>query len=192
MKKLTILVALLLCVTIGGVYAAWVYPGQSLGSLADVPAAKEMVDATFEGASGAYSIESNTMHIAIDDTNGDHEAELVFTGALVIKFTADDHIDPADLQKALSAVITVTGVNLDAAVYGEEDIFTLDSTYKLVLDPENDWQADGNVYTYTYAASNLAGAISIGEFTLHTYTEYKAFSAEQVKATFKVQVNPGA
>ena len=189
MKKLTILVALLLCVTIGGVYAAWVYPGQSLGSLSDVPAPKEMVDATFEGASGAYSIEANTLHIAIDGDSG-HKAYLDFTGSLVIKFTADDHIDPTDLQKALSAVITVTAVDINSAVYDSTQIFTLDDTYELVLD-ESDWSQSGLVYTYTFDASNLANAISIGDFTLHTYTEYQAFSAEQVKTTFKVQVTPG-
>lgn len=60
MKKLSALIALLLCVTVGGVYATWTYVSDS----ADVyDASKEILveleDATTTGAAGTFTITSN-------------------------------------------------------------------------------------------------------------------------------------
>ena len=65
MKKLSILVALILCVTIGGVYATWVYPGNDIGRL-EAPVSNNMGDVTFSGSMGTYSLVSNDMALIIN------------------------------------------------------------------------------------------------------------------------------
>ena len=84
MKKLSILIALLLCVTISGVYATWTYVNEST-DIFDVSKEilVELEDATTDGAAGTFSITTN-LGLLIDQKEygvGEknlHEAELEY------------------------------------------------------------------------------------------------------------------
>jgi len=87
MKKLTLLVALILCVTIGGVYAAWTYTGNTMGT-ASRSLSHGMATATTEGNVGLYKIEHNDIDIKIDQTAPEnYTAKLVITGSVTVSFT---------------------------------------------------------------------------------------------------------
>ena len=58
MKKLSLLVALLLIATIGGVYATWTYVGNDQIHTFS-PKGVIMEDVEIEGTVGSYTIESN-------------------------------------------------------------------------------------------------------------------------------------
>ena len=77
MRKLGLLIAMFLCVTIGGVYATWSYAGSNDIVDAYAEAKVTITDAIVEGASGIYKIETNLV-LKVDDTNNDHVAELIF------------------------------------------------------------------------------------------------------------------
>lgn len=79
MKKLSILIALLLCVTISGVYAAWSFADTSI----DIVDKKHetlvtLTDVTSTSAAGTFTINSNLVLTIDQKAEGDHTAVLVF------------------------------------------------------------------------------------------------------------------
>ncbi|MBQ2819901.1 MAG: hypothetical protein IJF14_05945 [Clostridia bacterium] len=83
MKKLSLLIALLICVTIGGVYATWTYTSASADI---VDGTKEVVielaGATTTGAAGEFTVTSNLKltldQITLSNGSTNHEAQLVY------------------------------------------------------------------------------------------------------------------
>ena len=59
MKKISVLIALILCVTIGGVYAAWIYTGSTV-SVAERTVSHGMATATTEGDVGILKVVCNS------------------------------------------------------------------------------------------------------------------------------------
>ena len=78
MKKLSVLLLLMLCVTISGVYAVWTY--SLTNDIADgfAEAKVTIADAEFVGSNGTYAVTSNLV-LTVDQANDDHEAALVFS-----------------------------------------------------------------------------------------------------------------
>ena len=99
MKKLSVLLALLLCITIGGVYATWSYAGTDDIADAFAEAKVTITDAELTGANGTYKIESN-LTLSVDQANDEHEAKLVYGSNnsdepyIKITFTAADYASP--------------------------------------------------------------------------------------------------
>lgn len=80
MKRFTLFIALLLCLTITGVYATWMYAGVE-SDVADVQHIMQVAleDYDFDGASGTFYISSNLgLKIDQDTTKTDHSAKLVY------------------------------------------------------------------------------------------------------------------
>ena len=193
MKKLTILVALLMCVTIGGVYATWTYSNSTITPLTGVSAPKEMGEVEFLGSSGAYHTDSNTLKLVVEPKDGTLDTMLTFTGKLVIKFTPSGDISSTPLSKALNAVITITGIDLESTKHDDKQIYTLDPDFKIQLN-SGSWtgpDSNGN-YFYTLEASALATAISMEEFNLGSYDEFLDFQTKQASALFKININPAS
>lgn len=78
MKKLSLLVALALLITVGGVYATWSYAGTNDIADAYTEAKVIMAGVDLTGANGTYKVESNLV-LTVDQANEDHEAKLVFS-----------------------------------------------------------------------------------------------------------------
>lgn len=196
MKKLTILVALLLCVTIGGVYATWIYAGDSILSQTD-PFANKMGDVDTEMSAGSYHFTNNSIAIVVEPNNNtDHLTTLTWSGSVTLRFEANSSISAAPLQKALNAVITIEAVDLVNGVYddgtGSKQIYTLNDTFKIQLDDSKWTQESEYVYTYEINAADLAGAVTMESFHLPTYDDYKLFKVAQDVVKFKFRVNAGA
>ncbi len=107
-KALSALIVLILCTTIGSVYAAWSYAGTD--DIADVFSESKVTitDVELQGANGIFTITSNLV-LEIDQRDSDHYAKLVFKSNdgqaihLTVKFTPAANA-PDDIKKnAVSA-----------------------------------------------------------------------------------------
>ena len=103
MKKLSLLIALILCVTIGGVYATWSYATTTSAGLEFTEYASITAVAN-NTKKGSMTLTTEPMYI-IDDTNADWVAEPTITNP-VIRF------DPAQSSEVtaikMKCVITIT------------------------------------------------------------------------------------
>ena len=193
MKKLTVLVALLLCITIGGVYDTWIFAGDTILSQTD-PFINKMGDVDTSTSAGSYHFVNNTVNLVVEPENADsYKATITWTGDVTLRFAANDTISADPLDRALNATVIIEAVDITGATYGGTQIYTLNNAFKIQL-AEDSWTHDEatNTYSYKITAAALADAVSIGDFTLDTYDEYRAFKLAQDVVKFKFRVNPAA
>ena len=191
MRKLSILVALILCVTIGGVYATWMYPGNDIGQVIQ-PVSNVMAETDFTGSFGTYHTVENTLKLIIDqESSTSHNTVLKYEGKLVVTFTPHASISDAQLAAALGATVSVTCADIDSAVYGTDNkkIWELNENkfYNLT---EADWgdPVEG-VYTCTIDCTDLNEIITMANtFNLPTIDDYNAFQQVQKLAVFRVKI----
>lgn len=195
MKKLSALIALFLCVTIGGVYATWTYAGTKDITDGFAEAKVTITDAVSSGANGTYTVTSNLV-LSIDDDNGDHNAELVFgandgqTPFIKVVFTPAPHATKEIKDNAVPTEIYFT-TTTDMKYWSNTDtertnelnkvnIFKFTNPGNGTLDNEITWspkQADGTFF-YTMDLATIQGQIALTEaFFLDTKTEHDNFRA---------------
>ena len=199
MKKLSLLMAICLLVTVGGVYATWVYKMDTVASQ-KTSLTHEMEIIQSGGAAGYYAFGTNTMVLKIDakasatDPSDIHTTDLKYNGSVTIIFNAEETAAAADIAKALNATISITAEDLAAAVYDSTPIWTVDTDAKITL-TQSDWTQDGYTYSYTLNCAALADADMVKlstDFELHNPDAYYAFQTAQSHAVFRVQVAPAA
>ena len=192
MKKLTLLIAFLLCVTVSGVYAAWTYAGTNDIADAFAEAKVTIADVELTGANGTYKIESNLV-LLIDQANENHEAELkfqsnneqpiflkvTFTPATNAPQTIKDNAVPSELYFTLT---TPMKYSMDAngnysATGTPTDIFKFSNPGNGILDNTFTWTKQGDgTFTYTLDVDDLKTMIQLNEiFVLDTKAEHDAF-----------------
>lgn len=193
MKKLSLLISLLMCVTIGGVYAVWSYAGTN--DIADgfAEAKVTIADAELTGANGTYAITSNLV-LTVDQANDEHEAILVFASNnsdpniyLTVTFTPSanapqtikDNAVPSELYFTTS---TEMKYKMDAdgnysATGTAKDIFTFPSHDN--FNPNVTWTKQSNgTFTYTLNQAQLETMITLSQtFVLDIKAEHDAFRA---------------
>ena len=194
MKKLSLLILLMLCITISGVYAAWTYAGTN--DIADVytEAKVTIADVELQGANGTYHISSNLV-LTVDQANENHEAKLVFasnnTEAIFLKVTftpaanAPQNIkENAVPTEIYYTVTTPMQSKMDAeGNYSESgtptDIFTFSNISDDELNHLIAWTEEGDgTFSYTMNETDLKAAISLSQtFVLDTKAEHDAFGA---------------
>ena len=123
MKKLTVIIALMLVVTIGGVYATWNY------AQGEVLAVDEYLDGTttritekvIDTAKGKIAIDDSNFSIVIDDANNDKQAELVVSGSIQVTFTPSDGADETVTASGIPLQFTISHTGM---VHDGQPIFT--------------------------------------------------------------------
>lgn len=193
MKKLSILVALILCVTIGGVYATWLYPGNQLTTY-DIRVTQTMAPAELEGSYGSYNTVSNSLGMTVDQESAtSFKAVLKYDGELVISFNPHANISDAQTAAAKNATLTVTGTDLNVAVYDGKEIWAVDESIEYDFDPSR-WVLGGDgKYTYTITWADLTGMITLADdFVLPTLDDYEAFREAQRHAVFVFHIAAGS
>ncbi len=196
MKKLSVLIALMLCVTVGGVYAVWSYAGSTDIIDKSVESKVVIADVKTETANGVYTIESNLV-LTVDQANDNHEAKLVFGSnnaeapMLKITFVANSHAPETIKTNAVPSDLKFTPTTpmkykMDAnGNYDEngtpKDIFVL-------TDHDNiDWTKEGNTFVCVLDQTALESHIQLnGTFKLDVKSEHDAFGealAGNIKAT---------
>ncbi len=123
MKKLSVPILFILCVTIGGAYAAWSYTGSTVSSV-DRTVSHGMTTATTDGDVGILRIVSNDVDVAIDRTaEGNYLAKLVITGSITVSFTPNPGAPDDVVNNAIAAVATLYTKNADANAYDGKEIY---------------------------------------------------------------------
>lgn len=183
MKKLSILVALILCVTIGGVYAAWTYAESAVEAPAPVTTGIAIEEAITTTPKGEISI-SNTLNLVIDDNAGNHtpgwDADVATNGTggeLTITYSPNESSSPTTLEYS----ITISG-----NAYGEKQIFTLTGT--TIDEGEIDCSnTTDTVFTITY--DEFIEMLPVNaENVLPTLADYNAYSAALSNVVITVNV----
>lgn len=207
MKKLSVLIALMLCITITGVYAAWSYAGTD--DIADVFAEAKVTiaDVELKGANGVYHITSNLV-LTVDQANEQHEAKLVFASnndqpiELKVTFTPAANAPQTIKENAVPTevyfgVTTAMQYKMDAegnysATGTPKDIFKFSNVANGELDQPITWTKNGDgTFTYTMDQAALEEAIQLTQtFVLDLKTEHDAFR-EALAGNIVVRVTDG-
>ena len=194
MKKFSILIALCVLLTVGGVYATWIYSGNQIDAQTE-PFVSKMGGLDHEGNSGSYTFTNNSLDFAVEpDTQETKITTIVWgTGSMQLVLTPKTDINDAMLQKALNATITVELASSTAGEYKGETVYTIDPDFAVTLTAD-DWTShnDGEYFTYTITADTIKDAISIGSFHLPSEDDYAEFKSVIQDVKFRVKVSPAA
>lgn len=187
MKKLSILIALVLCVTIGGVYATWVYSQSD--DVADITGAKAitMTEATFTGTYGTYHVDTTGLTMQVDPKEGTtHTTALKMSGNLVISFTPNTYAPVEVKEHGVSSTFAFSLSNADWK-YAGINIITVDTNkHDITWTPAGD-----GTFTYTISAADLTSYITLTEFTLDTKVEYDAYDAVLTNGQIVISISDG-
>lgn len=207
MKKLSLLIALCMLLTIGGVYATWSYVGSTDIIDAFAESKVTIADAVIEGTYGIYKIDSNLV-LTVDQANDNHEAELVFGSNndqpvyLTVTFTPSVNAPKAIKDNAIASelyfgVTTPMQYKMDAdGNYSESgtpvDIFKFKNAGNGTLDNTFAWtKNDDGTFTYTLNADALKEQISLSQtFVLDIKAEHDAFRSA-LKGNIVARVTDG-
>ena len=188
MRKLSLLVAIILCVTVGGVYATWNYAENAATSQTKYFDASTVITDKVESLSkGTIKVDTSNLKITIDDTNDDFYAELKIEGSVSVQFTpsAGASYDVANNGIKMQYVLGTT----DNYKYLNNDIFVVDST------PQKKTTA---TKSFTIEASELLNLISLYEdgdgntVKLPTAADYTAFKAALHSGSISITVSEAA
>lgn len=196
MKKLSVLVALALVITIGGVYATWTYTQTTDVADEAVNMAMNLTDVAYAGSNGTYHVDQSKLTLAIDPKPGTtHTTSLQITGSIVVTFTPATHA-PVDVKE--NGVPSTFSFSLSNNNWTFDDnaednvaarkIVTLSHTDKHDIT----WTPVGDgSFTFTLGAEELAEHIVLTEFVLDTKTKYDAFNAALANGQIVFTVSDG-
>lgn len=184
MKKIAVLMFLVICVSITGVYAAWLYTGTTVSSV-DITVSHGMATATTDGDVGILEINKNDALIVIDQTApGDYRANLKITGSVTVCFTPNDGAPEDVVNNAIDAVASIYVTGADQNLYEGSPIY---QSTGATVDLEWVKQDDGH-FEATVSAEQLATLVELGdEFILDTHAKYVAFHNLEEHLTVTVQ-----
>jgi hypothetical protein len=197
MKKLSLIIALVLCITIGGVYATWTYTQST--DVADITPTLgiSMTEATFAGTLGTYAVDTSALTMAVDPKPGStHVTSLQMAGSITIKFTPQTY---AEVDVKENGVPTTFQFSLsndnwtfdDGHGAGARKIITIkhpDEKHNVVWS-----EPDANgVLSCTISAAVLADHFELTEFTLDTKALYDQFSTALSNGQIRVTISDGA
>ncbi len=200
MKKLSVLIALFMCVTIGGVYATWTYAGTTDITDGHKEIFVTIPDAVVEGTYGTYTVDTN-VRLIVDDTDKNHKAELVFestdtdTNEVYLRVTFTPNESTATPEIKANAVrtelyfTTTTTMQYKMDAKGNYsaggtgvDIFTFKNPSNGALDNEIIWEKqDDGTFIYELDLDDLKEQISLTQdFLLDSKSEHDAFREAMV------------
>jgi len=180
MKKLSLLIALILCVTVGGVYANWVYSGST--DVLDQTKVKSinLTDVTESGEFGTYTMNADSLLIKIDQANENYEAKLVVEGSVTVTFKPGENVSPSIKANGVDTTLTI---NSDDAWTYEGKTFLTINTLKNVIDI--DWGTADSTGTFTAIidGATIAEALTFtgSNVVLDTKVKYNDFLNNALK-----------
>ncbi len=203
MKKLGVVAALALCVTVGGVYATWNYANKDVESASAIYKVS-LAGLGTETQKGSLEVVGSAHNLKIDD-GGNYKATLTCdpSGKFTVTFTAKTAADgvSADviangihLKWYVDCVVnsSVTDQNGDGKVdyndlqYQGVPIYSIDSEAEII--DRSTAVKSGNTFTYEIPVSEVMAKITLGDFTLDERSEYDAFEDVLELCTFHVHV----
>lgn len=192
MKKLSVIIALALCITIGSVYATWIYNEHN--DVADITGSRAitMTTATYEGGLGSYEVTTAGLTLKVDPKAGTtHVTSLQVDGEIVITFKPSQYASDEVKNGAVASTFAFSlskDIN-DWQYDGQNIIAELDTT-KHNIDWTGTKQADGS-FKYSIPASVVADCIKLSEITLDTKTAYDDYDAALTQAQIVISISDG-
>ena len=184
MKKISILISLILCVTISGVYAAWMYTGNTVSS-AERTLSHGMATATSKGDMGTFKIgeNDNSIDIKIDQSAvGDYTAKLIITGSIIVTFDPNDGAPSTVTENAVPAQCIISVENIDENKYDNTPIYKIaDTPIDLVWEKQTD-----GTFKATVTSEQIDEVIDLGKaFVLETHEKWTTFHDLEKKITIR-------
>ncbi len=195
MKKLSALIALMLCITIGGVYATWTYTKTIDVADESVGTAMNLTSVAYADSYGTYSIDKTTVSLTIDPKEGTpHTTALKVSGKIVVTFTPSN-VAPVEIKN--NGVPTKFSFSLsntewtfdDGHGAGAKDIISL--THNNVPHDVTWVDAGDGTFTFTLDAADIADHLALTEFVLDTKALYDAYSTALSKGQIIFGVTDG-
>ena len=187
MKKLSVLIALALCLTITGAYAAWSFAGNTNIS-AESSSTISMAEVTETTPVGTYTITNNLTFTV--DNGGDYKTALVTEGNLVITFTPSAQAPDAIKTGALNTTLTI---EVEGQTNKHNGTVLLEvTTANLTIKDSGDyqWTDNGNgTFSVTIAAADIADCLNLAEIQLINKDAFTAYKAVLDLYTIKFTVN---
>lgn len=191
MKKFS-LIALLGCLlTVGGVYAQWVYGQATAGSVSE-SIKPQMAGVGTNSKKGTIIVDTTGLTMVIDDTNGDYKPELIISGQVTVTFTPNPGADAevaangVKMKYSISQTASWTYDSDPSAAVAPKEIFTLVNPTNISL---NGGAATKSI---TITAADISDIIKLNvtdDFKLATKAEYDAFQASLNVGNFTFTVS---
>lgn len=170
MKKLGLLATLAVCVTVGGVYAAWTYNDTS--SFVDRETVSIGLTAAGNVTGESLEITQNSLHFLIDDTDNNKVGDAVdATGTITVTYKA--------LENNFETVNIYCNIEIDGSYYST----TLEKN-ELVKTVTLD--GTGADIVWTLDASDFEVILGATKVSLPTKADYDAFTiaGNQIRIEF--------
>ena len=181
-KLISLILVLAICITVGGVYAAWMYSETPMNAVHGHIGSFGLTSATVNIAKGTVTVNAEGAHLALDQGDG-YVAVLGANGTIEVTFAASDtymesNENPATVQMRYRMVSTNANPTAHLCSDGEN---TQPLFNKFVTDEYTNFTLtrDGETSNYkaTIDATVLLNWMEVNEFVLNTYAKYETFSA---------------
>ncbi len=188
MKKLGLLIAMILCVTIGGVYATWTYTQNTDVADESVNKSLNLTGVEYVGSYGTYDVNVDGLTLKIDPKPGTtHTTSLVADGEIVITFTPNSVAPQAVKDGAVASTYQFTLSNANW-LYEGKNVVELKHTGTHDIT----WTKQGDgTFVYVLSASAVAEHITLTEFNLDTKAKYDAYNTILGAGAIRLTVSDG-
>ena len=184
MKKISVLLTLVICVTIGGVYAAWSYAGASLKQPVDTTMSHGMASITSTEI-GDLRIVNNSLLVKVDQRDEEYNAYLNVSGQITVQFVPGAGAEPEIYENAIPVYASVYVENADANLYNGSPIY-VSTGNKILVTWEK--QTDGSFLATLNGGDQVVQLFKLGAaFQLKSETEYQAFHELEGKLTLNIK-----
>ena len=189
MKRLSVLIAMILCVTIGGVYATWTYTQNTDVADEQIHMTMNLTDVAYSGSYGTYKIDTSALKMNIDPKVGTtHTTALYITGQIVITFTPNSVAPETVKENGVESTFQLTLTN-DNWLYDGPKIITLaHNNAEEITWGEPD---EMGVFSFVITADELTEHITLTEFNLDTKAKYDAFNTALGQGQITITVSDG-
>ncbi len=208
MKKLSLLMALAMLITVGGVYATWTYSEGVMSTKVHEHFNISLVGATSTNAKGTLTVDPSGLSIVIDN-DGNYAPEMTVSGSVKVYFKPADNVSDdvnegkinLKFQLSASQAGQQMGNVAESIVYQfeDEDPIQVFSAYN---QDEHDvdtsapsWDGEKSAWCYEISWDQIDDLIVLNTagFTgedkaLLTYNEYKAFESAINSQSYGISV----
>ena len=183
-KFISLILVLAICVTIGGVYAAWLYAETPMTAVHGHVGSFGLATAVVNNSKGTIEVNGGNAHLVIDQAAADdYTAQLKAEGDVVITFK------PSDVFVNSNKDLTEIEMNYKLVTSGDPENFTcndgtgakkLFTTFDTATVKTVTLTKQGDVYVGSVSAQSLLddGLIAINTFVLDTIEKHADFSAQ--------------
>ncbi|MBQ7095628.1 MAG: hypothetical protein IJN80_04195 [Clostridia bacterium] len=196
MKKLSLLVALVLCITIGGVYSTWFYAESTMSTAKHSFKNVGITDVDTSAQSGRIAV-TDTMILKIDDNAGNHkpgwDADVNASngGMLQIVFTPNSGAGDTTLKYTISVAKNTYGDSNPAPIFkiGDGSSFTAHDDAEDVLTGTFDFTAGTTQAIKEITLADIQNVLKVNDdIVLTTIEDYNAYSTALSKVELVLTV----